>query len=353
MGEELPPFLAEWDADGVIARIESQSLAQAIDDLEIAAVDLRGLFRLQNGASFGTDQAACAHLAADYFIQRGLQHFAYCGYPGLDYSDDRLRGFTEKLKQLGHTVSVFQPSNRTQPSQSDATTEVIGGLRETEIADWLRALPKPVGIFACNDMRGHQVLEACWIAEIAVPEKVAVLGVDNDEMLCSLSVTPLSSIEPDTKRLGLEGAALLDRMMEGDYPPEGKILVPPIRLEVRLSTDVMAVEDIEISAAISFIRNHACEGITVADITTHLAMSRTSLDHRFHKALGRSTKSEINRVRFDRAKQLLDETDFNLEHIAHLIGYATAAQFATGFKRHTGLTTRQYRSRKSDGKHEM
>lgn len=344
-GDALPPCIAAWEPDGVITRIEDSRLASKIDELNVPVVDLGGAFLPKQGASFDTDQVSCAEFAVEHFLERGFHNFAFCGYSGIGFSDDRCKYFKDLMNSLGNQVNIFpgSSSNRWRPRNSAAPQ--AGDFHEERISIWIRTLPKPVAIFACNDERGRQVLEACWRLGLSVPEDVAVLGVDNDELLCNLSVTPLSSIVPDTTQIGMRGAEALDALMAGEHVPRKATLVPPIGIEARQSSEVMAIDDPDMIDVLKFIQEHACQGMTVNDVAEEVAMSRTSLDRRFHRALGRSPKSEIDRIRFNKAKQLLDETDFKLEHIAHLVGYSSASQFATGFKRYTGLTTQEYRAR--------
>ncbi|HBO43584.1 MAG TPA: XylR family transcriptional regulator [Planctomycetaceae bacterium] len=345
LNEALPSFLARGQADGVIARIETPRLADAIDRLGLPTVDLLGTHRPRGGGMLDTDSRQCARLAADHFLSRGFRHMGYCGYPGISFSDERGRHFAEYLASLGHETFVFDHAVKERAGDHIIARERGGELSERNVAPWLRSLPKPAAVFACNDIRGRQVLASCERAGLNVPDDVAVLGVDNDEVICDLSIPPLSSIEPDTRRLGYEGAAMLDRLMAGELPPDGVILIPPRAVRVRPSTDVLAVDDRETAAALRYVRNHACEGITVGVVARRLALSRTTLDRRFRRLLGRGVKAEIDRIRVQRAKQLLDETDYKISVVAEMAGYGLAPQFVTAFKRLVGCTPGAYRAR--------
>jgi LacI family transcriptional regulator len=205
-------------------------------------------------------------------------------------------------------------------------------------------LLRPLAVLACNDHRGRQVLAGCAHVGLALPDEVAVVGVDNDEVLRELSSPPRSSIAPDTFQLGYEGAAILDALMAGQPPPEHTILIPPKELCVRLSSDVLAVEDAEIAKAVRFIRDRAYEGLTVDDLVAALAVSRATLERRFVRLLGHKPKAEIDRVRFQRAKHLLATTTYKLARIAGMLGFGTAAQFTNAFKWYMGCTPSQYRT---------
>ena len=191
-----------------------------------------------------------------------------------------------------------------------------------------------------------QILEACRRLEFAVPDQVAVLGVDNDELLCDLADPPLSSVIPDVRRTGYEAASLLDRMMRGEkVRGEGRLFVP-LGVATRQSTDVVAVADRHISTAVRFIREHACNGITVTDIVKQVPLSRRVLETRFQKLLGRSPHEQIMAVKLDRVKRLLSETDLSLAVIADRTGFKHVEYLSVAFKRQVGVTASEYRAGK-------
>jgi LacI family transcriptional regulator len=213
-----------------------------------------------------------------------------------------------------------------------------------QIAKCLRGLPRPVGIFACNDMRGQQVLDACTRLGWSVPEEAAVVGVDDDALLCELSDPPLSSVIPSAERLGYEAAELLDQLMRGEAQPTvADRFLPPVGVSTRQSTDVLAIDDPQTAAAVRFIREQACQGATVADILKAVPQSRTALERKFRKYLGRSPQSEIRNVQIKRAKQLLAETDLKLDRIAELTGFEHPEYLSVVFKRETGQTPGHFR----------
>lgn len=215
---------------------------------------------------------------------------------------------------------------------------------QEEIGRWLQSLPRPVGLMACNDMRGQHVLDACLRVNIAVPEELAVIGVDDDSVLCNLCHPPLSSIVPNAQRVGYEAAALLDRMMSGQTPPTEPLLIPPMGVTIRQSTDVLAIDDPIVAAAVRFIRERACQGCGMKDLLRHVPMSRSLLERRFRQHLGRSPQAEIRAVQLKRVKQLLAESDLSLDQIAGLAGYAHPEYMSVVFKRETGQTPGQYRA---------
>lgn len=341
--EDLPRFLHSWKGDGIIARIENEKIAQAVADLGVPAVDLRGSHYPKRGAMLDTDPRVVARMAAEHFLDIGFRNFAYIGFPGVDFSERRLVAYRDYLKTRDMDLSVYAPS-RHAPTHTDILGwEARGELEGRAIAKWLQSLPRPLAVFACNDVRGRQIIDACNESDLAIPEEVAVIGVDDDEVICELSNPPLSSVQPDTIRLGYEGAALLNTMMEGEPAPEETIFIPPKGIARRLSSEASAIDDREVASAMQIIRDHACEGLTVQDVVERLNVSRSTLERRFHTAFGRSPATEIERVRMSRAKLLLRETRYKLSKIAVLTGYGTASQFATAFKRHFGFTPGDFR----------
>jgi LacI family transcriptional regulator len=326
----------------VIARIENRRIARAVEDLGLPTVDLRGLLIDLGVPRIVTDDEAVARLAVGHFLERGFRHFAFCGFLGADYSDARSACFERLVGEAGHSCHVYRAAERPTATGTEAL-EQRGWAAEAEVGRWVEALPKPVGLMACNDIRAQQVLTACRASGVAVPDEVAVLGVDNDDVLCDLADPPLSSAEPDTHRIGFDAAALLERMMAGEPAPGGIVTVPPLGVVTRRSTDVLAVEDRAISRAVRFIRDHACEGITVEDVLAELPLSRSIFERRFARIFGRTPKAEILRTQLERVKRLLAETDLPLKQIASRTGFQHPEYLCAAFKERTGQTPGQYR----------
>ena len=212
-----------------------------------------------------------------------------------------------------------------------------------QLAKWLAGLPKPVGIMACYDIKAQQVLDVCRELDLAVPEQVAVIGADNDHLLCNLSDPPLSSVIPNSRRAGYEAARLLDQMMFGEKVDNNAVLVRPLGIETRQSTDTLAIEDAEIAEALRFIRRHASSGINVGDVLKAVPLSRRVLESRFRKLLGRTPHEEIVRQRIGRVQQLLSETELSLREIADRTGFEHAEYLSVAFKQATGQTPTQFR----------
>jgi LacI family transcriptional regulator len=342
LGDAPPGWIQSWKGDGIIARIENRRIARAVRDLGLPTVDLRGLLTDLGVPLIATDDEAVARLAVLHFRERGFRQFAFCGFVGADYSDTRSACFARMVEQAGFACQVYHPSKQPHVAGTEAR-EQQGWTAEGEVTKWIEALPKPVGLMACNDIRAQQVLTACRAIGIAVPDEVAVLGVDNDDVLCDLCDPPLSSVVPDTRRIGYEAAALLERMISGEDAPEEVTTIPPLGVVTRRSSDVLAIDDRTISCAVRYIREHACEGITVQDVLAELPLSRSVFERRFAKIFGRTPKAEILRMQLDRVRRLLAETDLPLKQIASKTGFQYPEYMSAAFKERTGQTPGQYR----------
>lgn len=346
----MPDWLKHWKGHGIIARIEDRRSARALLRLRHPVVDVLGNARFKGIPAFDTDAREVARLVADFFLQAGFRHFAFCGYQKIPFSDRRAAAFVDYLAGHGHRVGVFSPPPAfRQPSDIQAV-ERRGLGREQAIAAWLRKQAHPLALFACNDVCGQQVLNACREHEIKVPDEVSVMGVDNDDVLCSLCEPPLSSIEPDTERLGAEAAALLDGLMAGKRARNELVEIPPLRVVERASTNVVAIEDPITVQAVRFIRDHVNDGISVKDVLAHVGRSRTDLEQRFRRWFRSSVRVEIIRRRLDRVCFLLQQTNLSLVEIGRRTGFSTTAHLCRLFHNRFGQTPTQYRHAQKRGR---
>jgi LacI family transcriptional regulator len=340
-GRGTPPLeaLAKWAGDGVIARIETESTARSIERLRrqfgVPVIDVSAARLVAELPYVETDDVAIAAVAADHFFERDFRHFAFLGDDRFRWSDNRCRAFVEAVAARGHDVAVFSPrGRRTPPADDDEAVEA-----------WLARLPKPVALLACYDSRGRQAIDACRRAGIAVPDEVAVLGVDDDDVLCGLASPPLSSVMPDAIGAGRRAAEMLERLMRGEPLERSEWLLPPLGIAVRQSTDVLAIEDPLVVAAVRHIRDHACEGINVADVARVLTTSRRVLENRFTKRVGHTPHEEIARVQFRRVEQLLLETDLPLATIAMRAGFRHTEYMTVAFTKRHGMPPSRWRKR--------
>lgn len=334
-GDQPPPWLKKWKGDGIIARIENQSIAKAVAALNVPTVDVSAGRFLPSLPWCEIDEDGIARMALEHFAERGFKHFAYCGDQRFVWSRLRGEAFNRAVESAGHIVHHYQPAPKAELDE-DAEMDAIG--------DWLAALPRPVAVFTCYDIRGRLILDACRRHSIHVPDEVAVLGVDNDELLCTLAFPPLSSIIPNGLRAGYEAASLLARLMDGEETGPVSILVPPTGLITRQSTDVLAVEDKNVARAVRYIREHACEGLSVDAVVRDSGISRRLLESRFKTHLGRSPHEEITRIQIIRVKELLAHTDLQLCEIADRTGFRYVEYLSAVFKNKVGLPPGQFRN---------
>jgi LacI family transcriptional regulator len=333
-----PPWLRRWSGDGILVRVNNARMARAVQDTGLPAVELRIRLPQRNWASVGVHNLSVATYAANHLLERGLRNFAFCGItPKTHLAMDVRRGhFIDCIARAGHSCADFD---------SRRWAALTWEQRLDRLVRWVRRLPKPVGVMACNDDWGHHLLEACRRAGVAVPDEVAVIGVDNDPILCNLAAPGLSSIDVNTPRIGYEAAALLEGMMRGASAPRDHVQIEPVGVVPRRSTDILAIEDRDLAAALRFIREHACEGIRIPDVLRAVPLSRSSLERRCRDALGRSPKQEILRLQIERAKALLLGSEQRVKWIASSVGFQSAKYFSDAFERAVGVRPETFRQR--------
>lgn len=329
-------WLRNWRGDGILARIENDAIARYIQETGLPAVDLSAARLLPSIPFVETNDESIARMAADHFIERGFKHFAYYGDSHFIWSQLREEHFIRYLNHAGYTCTMFDHHAGEHRKQ-------LWNIEMNRLMDWLRSLPKPVGIMACFDIRGQQLLEACRLARIRVPDEVAVIGVDNDDLICALSDPPLSSIIPNTLKTGYHASSLLKRLMDGEPLINQSHLIEPLGISTRLSTDVLSIHDKHVSDAIRLIRNHASQNINVQDVLEHIPLSRRALESRFQKAVGRTPHEEIIFVKLKLVKQLLIETELPISLIAERAGFEHGEYMSVMFKKNTGLSPSLYR----------
>lgn len=335
------PKLDRWDGDGIIANFDDHKIAVAVRGLEIPVVGFgggRGWYAPASGVPyFTTDNEAIGRLAAGHLLDCGLSRLAFYGNPPrrlADWSEQREQAFAARATEAGVPCAVYRGRH------ADAQ-RWLAQLRE--LSAWLESLPKPVGLLACTDIRARQVLEACRTSGTRVPEDVAVIGVDNDEMICELTSPPLSSIEQGSRQIGYQAAAMLSRLMDGRAPRPLRQVIAPEALIPRQSTDVLACDDPELAEAIRFVRQHACDPVDVDDVLQRVPLSRSTLEKRFRASLGRTVHGEIQHVQVQRAKQLLVHSNLLIKQIAARCGFKYVPYLTRVFRQATGQTPLEYR----------
>jgi LacI family transcriptional regulator len=331
---EARPHLRSLDADGIILR--DVDVIQEVLALGLPAIVVGHRHREIPGlANVVTDTERIGHMAAEHLLERGLRHFAYSGFKNTPWSELRGEMFARKIETAGFSVATYAAP--AHPDRHSWKKEL------QRMAEWLRSLPRPLGLMACNDDNGQHVIEACKIAGLRVPDEISVLGTDNDELVCELSDPPLSSIALNFRRAGYESAQLLDQLMRGRRSSGGTILVPATGVVTRQSTEIWAVEDVAVSKALRFINDHASELLHVDRVARAAGVSRRVLEKRFRARLNRSVLHQIRRARVDRICHLLGETNQSISQIALSLGYSGVEHIARYFRAEKKMTPLNYR----------
>lgn len=325
----------KWGIDGIITRDPRTIIEKGIP--AIAAIHLE--HPLTHIPCIMPNNEQIGRMAAEHFLEKGFKRFAFCGFQNVYWSNQRYLCFSKFLAEKGYNVIDYNPDGK-KPFR----------FREDEllaIADWLKTLPKSTGLFICNDDRAQQVADACRIAEINVPEDVAVLSVDNDEMVCELADPPVSSIELNSEQAGYKAAETLDKMMKGLKPESSNIEVNPVRVITRRSSDILAISDPDVLQALRYIRTNANKVISVEDVVEHVPVSRRVLERRFRDVLSRSILEEIRQVRAGKIQILLTETNMSMTQIASKLDFSSSKQICRLFHEVFEISPMAYRKKYS------
>lgn len=325
--------------DGYIAHLFSRPTADALLALRKPVVNVSGVLPDLPCPRVVTDHREVGRQAARHLLERGVRQFGFVGYPAYDFSVKREWGFREIVEKAGFPVSAFH--ERTRRIEDPTGHWQLN----RPLQKWLADLAKPVGILASYDTQGAQIAEDCRQLGLRVPDEVAIVGVDDDDLLCELARPSLSSVALPGERIGYEAAMLLDKWLHGRRPAKRAIVLPPPGVVVRQSSDLHAVPDSHVAAAVQFIHAHAHEPVHVRDVLRAVPVARRRLERRFRKWLQRSISEEIRRVHVERSKQLLVETDLSMALIAERAGFRDGRQLSIVFRRTTGLAPTEFRRR--------
>jgi len=327
---------------GVISRHTTPELASTCLELKIPLVDLNDVELFPGIPKVRPDNARIGQVGAEHFIERGYQNFGFAGFSNLGWSCERRDGFSEAIRDAGHSCSVLDvvyPGSKTQFCD-DAQIE--------KLSSWLRELPRPIGIMACIDLRAQQLINAAHVCKILVPEEMAILGANNDTFRCELTIPALSSVAPNAFQSGFRAASLLDDMLVGRKIDSFNHRIEPLGVVTRLSTDILAIDDQTIAEAVNFIRQNACQGVTADQVAENSHISRSLLEKKFRQFIRRSPQAEIRRVKVSKISQLLIDTDLPLKRIAEMTGFEYTEYMCVLFKRMTGLPPGEYREKMQD-----
>lgn len=322
-------------ADGIIMR-EGPFLKEILGLRIPAIVSNYATEHIPGLPNIVSDHVAIGRLAADHLIERGFRHFAFCGYPDFFWSKQRCEGFTQRINEAGLEWTDYRPPKTIRQHWKKELPFMM---------EWLKSLPKPVGLFTCVDERSQQVAEACKKSALRIPDEVAILGVDNDEMICMLSSTPLSSVAINAEKGGYEAAAVLDRLMKRKKKIATAIEISPSHVVTRTSTDIVTVADGSVARALTFIRDNSKRELQVGDVAQAAGLSRRVLEKRFRKTVNRSIYEQIRQERVGLIIKLLADPKLRIADIADSLGFPDGAHISRYFRSQTGLSTATYRQR--------
>ena len=336
-GGHLP---SNWHGDGVLTRITEPrgELAYLIDRMRVPVVDLGGEATDLRVAWALPDDQAIGRLGAEHFLERGFADLAFLSVGDTRAEHHRMSGFHAAVAAAGkrfHHLDFMQ-----QPRSRSLDHDLVPWLREE-----LSALPKPLAVMGWYDGHALPVMRACAEMDVAVPEQVAVLGVDNHRIACELGPVPLSSVDRDKPTQGYEAAALLDRMMQGEAEPGAAVHVPPTGVVTRRSSDILAIQHPDVAKALRYVRDHFRKPIGVEDIVAVTDTSRRTLYELFRRHLGRTIRDELVRLRVRETRRLLTDTDQKLLAIAQQTGFRDGQHLTRVFTQATGESPTAYRKR--------
>ncbi|MFS2218725.1 XylR family transcriptional regulator [Telluria sp. Tellsp104] len=334
--------LARWQGDGIIAHFDDPAVAAALADSPVPVVAVGGSYANEadypaNVPYVATDNFKLVNLAYTHLIDVGLRRFALFSLPDgtkHTWALEREKAFRFLMQRDKFDVEILRGEGA-RSWEEDVAQQVR----------WLQSLPKPIGIIAATDARARQLLQACQFANIAVPEQVAIIGIDNDPLARMLSCIPLSSVIQGSNEIGRTAARMLHQLLEGTYLECSRILVPPAGINVLASSSHQPVKNPRVMRARHFIRQYACQGIKGDQVADYVGVSRSTLETYFQQELACSVHDEILRFKLDAATALLAEGDCSVAEVAQRCGFTSMQYLFAVFKRELGCSPREYQQR--------
>ena len=333
--------LDEWSGDGIIADYDNPEIQAALRKAKVPIVGIGGSYR--DPADYpevpyvATDNTELVRAAFNHLRQKGLQRFAFYGAP-VDphqrWAQEREQAMLDIAGKEGYECYVYR-GHSVRPETWQYSTK--------RLADWLKSLPTPCGIVAVTDARARHLLQVCDHIGMLIPDRLAVIGIDDDEIARFLSRVSLSSVKQGCFDMGYQAARSLHKILQGHKGPKRPILVPPQRVAERQSTDFKAITDPHVMQAMHFIRQSACRGIKVDQVLDYVGISRSNLENRFKEERGHSIHTEIHNEKLQKACKMLSDTDETTAQIAKICGYPSLQYMYAVFKKHYDKTPIEYR----------
>lgn len=332
-----------WQGDGVIARISTRQAAEHLIRRRLPVVNVSAIRASRHRfVRVAVDEDELAAVAVEHFTERGLPSIGYVGLPDRSYSNDRMSALARSCGDRGMAFYEY-------PGSTPAAGAVEGGAPTTWsrehklLSEWLGGLPKPVGVLSWDVALGLRLLSAAKATGFRIPDDIAVLSGDDDELLCEMCDPTLSGIVVPSEQMGYEAARSIAQQLNGEPAEPIATRFKPTGIIARVSTDVLAVDDPELASAIRFIRSSADRPIQVADVTDRVMTSRRSLERRFQRRFNRTIGEEIAKVHLERAKYLLGHSDLPIPKVSDAAGYGSPEYFATVFRKAVGMSPLAYR----------
>ncbi|WP_025764298.1 AraC family transcriptional regulator [Dyadobacter tibetensis] len=325
----------EWGADGIIGQLYNDQDIQKIVDAGIPVIAQDFKERFTEIPNITGAYRSTGALGAEYFLKKGFTNFAFYGFGDIVWSRERAEGFEDRLAQSGHEVHYFE--------HKKARSTELWYYKPSSLSRWLKSLPKPIGLMTCDDNQGQHITEACRHVGIRIPEEVAVLGVDNDEMICDLSDPPLSSIALDTEQGGYEAGRLMDQMIQQGTQAFYDIVVAPLQVITRHSTDIYATHDHHIASSLKYIHQNIEKNLHVDEVVKQVPLSRRALEKRFLEITGFPIYKYIFNLRIEKFTQKLLDTDMSVFEIAMDMGLTDSKNIARQFRQVKGCSPSEFR----------
>ena len=332
----------EWEVDAVIAQFEPTDEVDLFAENGIVAIAQDYKKKFSSIPNVTGDYLGTGRMAARFFIDRGFRNFGFFGFNDVCWSDERCEGFRREVDEAGFGGSFY--AYRMQE------IEMVWHYQRNRLREWLATVPKPIAIMACDDNQGSNLIEACHDTGIKIPSEVSVIGVDNDEALCSLGSTTLTSVQMDIERGGWEAAALVERLVADPKAPVADVVLKPIKIVERMSTAAFATDDQQILKAILFIHQNVLKKISVGDVMAEAALSRRLLERRFKIVTGKTLYEYITELKLKHFAEQLQETDLQVMEIALSMGENDTKSISRRFKQIYGCTPGEWRERQRKNK---
>jgi LacI family transcriptional regulator len=331
------PNLKNFKADGIITRLSQKTSLKKLESTGLSAIAIGLRKPIPGLANIEPDSEKIGKMAAEYFLRKNFTNFAYCGIEDMKGSQDRKIAFKKTIEASGYKTNIYEIPLAKLSNSWDQ--------QQHKMADWLKSLPKPAAIMAYNDDQGRRIITACSTVDIKIPYEVAILGVDNDSLVCDLTTPPLSSINLNIEKAGFEAAKLLDDMISKKTIKNNKIIVNPTHIVTRQSTDILAVSHKQVANAIKFVRENSKKDLQVDDVVDATVLSKRGLQRAFKVCMGHSIHNEITQARLEQLTALITETDLPLSEIAKLLDFRSINRISRFFKNNKGINIRDFRKK--------